>query len=124
MTLVDSSGWIEYLAGGPLADCFAPAMQDRSKVLVPTIVVYEVVKRVHTLAGEAGADRVLALLLGCRVVPCDTAVAVHAARLSRENGLHMADAIVYATSLEQGNVPVLTKDSHFKGLPGVTVYED
>jgi len=39
LILVDSSGWIEYLADGPLASAFAPALQEPRDVLVPSIVV-------------------------------------------------------------------------------------
>ena len=121
MTLVDSSGWIEFLADGPLARRFAPALRDPEKVLVPTLVIYEVVKRVRTMVGEAGADSALALLLTCRVAPLDVAVAVRAADGARERGLHMADAVIVATALEHGGVPVLTMDALFKGIEGATV---
>src|SRR5256885_7101411 len=42
LILVDSSGWIEYLAGGPRADRFAPYLEGRESLLVSAIVVYEV----------------------------------------------------------------------------------
>ena len=46
MNLVDSSGWLEYLADGPAADVFAPALEAVESLLVPAICVTEVFKRV------------------------------------------------------------------------------
>ena len=47
MNIVDSSGWLEYVADAPNADFFAPALEDVSHLLVPSISVYEVFKRVY-----------------------------------------------------------------------------
>jgi len=124
MILVDSSGWIEVLADGPLADQFAPALQNPEEVLVPAIVVYEVVRRVYGVAGDAGADQALALLNGCHVVTLDAAIASRAARLARERGFHMADALIAATAETSGEIPILTKDPHFIGFPGATVVQE
>ena len=44
MILVDTCGWIEWLAEGALADSFAPHMKDPSDLLVPTTVQYELYK--------------------------------------------------------------------------------
>ncbi|MFH1114636.1 MAG: type II toxin-antitoxin system VapC family toxin, partial [Pseudomonadota bacterium] len=46
MNVVDSSGWLEYFADGPSADHFAPAIESTSELVVPTISIYEVFKRV------------------------------------------------------------------------------
>ena len=51
MNVADSSGWLEYLADGPNADFFAPAIEDAAELIVPSISVYEVFKRVHCLRG-------------------------------------------------------------------------
>jgi len=37
MNVVDSSGWLEYLAGGPNADFFAKAIETTRDLVVPTI---------------------------------------------------------------------------------------
>ena len=46
MNVVDSSGWLEYLAGGANADFFSPAIGDTDSLIVPTICLYEVFKRI------------------------------------------------------------------------------
>ena len=45
MNVVDSSGWLEYLAEEPNADFFAPAIETTAELIVPSISVYEVFKR-------------------------------------------------------------------------------
>lgn len=39
MNVVDSSGWLEYFANGPNADFFAPAIEDTSNLIVPSITI-------------------------------------------------------------------------------------
>jgi hypothetical protein len=46
MSVVDSSGWLEYFADGPNPDFFAPAIEQVSELVMPSISVYEVFKRV------------------------------------------------------------------------------
>ena len=45
MNVVDSSGWLEYFANGSNADFFAPAITDEPHLIVPTICMFEVFKR-------------------------------------------------------------------------------
>jgi hypothetical protein len=46
MNVVDSSGWLEYFANGPNADFFASAIEDIPNLMVPSISIFEVFKRV------------------------------------------------------------------------------
>ena len=46
MNIVNSSGWLEYFAGGPNAEFFSEPIEEPSELLVPTISFYEVFKRV------------------------------------------------------------------------------
>ena len=46
MNVVDSSGWLEYFTDGSNADFFAPVIENTQDVLVPTISLFEVFKRV------------------------------------------------------------------------------
>lgn len=45
MNIVDSSGWIEYFAGGANMGVFTDAILDSSQLLVSAISIYEVVRR-------------------------------------------------------------------------------
>lgn len=55
MNAVDSSGWLEYFADGPNADFFAPAIENLSELIVPTIGIYEVIVRVLQQRNEGQA---------------------------------------------------------------------
>jgi len=118
--LVDSSGWVEFLGDGPLADKFAPFFEREERLIVPSIVLYEVYKKLMSAQGSSAADRFLSAALRARVVPLDERLALLAARMSLDRRLAMADAIIYATAQVAGAL-LVTSDTHFKGLPGVTV---
>jgi predicted nucleic acid-binding protein len=119
--LVDSSGWIEFLGDGPLAAKFAPYFEREERLVVPGVVLYEVYKKLLSVAGSTAADRFLSAALRARVVPIDERLALLAARISLERRLAMADSMIYATALAVG-AHVVTSDAHFQGLPAVTVF--
>jgi predicted nucleic acid-binding protein len=82
--VVDSSGWIEYFADGPNADFFEAAIEDASALLVPSISIYEVFKRLLAEPnGEEAALRVVAMMQRGRVVGLDAELALDAAKTSR-----------------------------------------
>lgn len=61
--VVDSSGWIEYFADAPNADFFEAAIEDASSLIVPSICIYEVFKRLLAEPnGEEAALRVVAAM--------------------------------------------------------------
>jgi predicted nucleic acid-binding protein len=119
--LVDSSGWIEFLGDGPLADRFAPYFEWEERLIVPAIVLYEVYTKLLSVQGSSGADRFLSAALRARVVPIDQRLALLAARIGLDRHLAMADAMIYATALEAG-AHLVTTDAHFQGLPVATVF--
>ena len=118
--LVDSSGWVEFIGDGPLAEKFAPYFEREEHLLVPAIVLYEVYKKLLSAQGSTAADRFLSAALRARVVPVDERLALLAARISLDRRLAMADAMIYATALAAG-AHLITSDSHFQGLAEVTV---
>jgi predicted nucleic acid-binding protein len=120
LLLVDSSGWLEFITDDEKADAFAPYIEAEQSILVPTIVIYEVTKRLVAEFGKHGADRFLSFALRQRVVGLDEQTAIAAAEFSLRHHLHMADAIIYATA-QQHAAELVTSDPHFKGLPGVTL---
>jgi len=42
LKVVDSSGWLEFFADGPLAESYGAHLADLAQVLTPVIVLYEV----------------------------------------------------------------------------------
>jgi len=116
--LVDSSGWIEYFSGGSLAQRYGSYLTPPAELITPTIVVYEVYKKIKRERGEEAALRVTASLTATQVIPLTESIALRAADVSLQYGLAMADAIIYATAQDQ-EARVLTSDADLKDLPGV-----
>ncbi|MBL9188259.1 MAG: type II toxin-antitoxin system VapC family toxin [Opitutaceae bacterium] len=112
--IVDSSGWLEYLADSKSAAFFAPAIEDTGHLLVPVITVYEVFKKVLRERGENEALQVVSIMQSGQVIEVDAALALDAARYA----LPLADSLIYATALRHG-ATLWTQDEHFKDLPGV-----
>jgi len=121
VNLVDSSAWLEYFSNGPLAGRFAAAIEDTKELLVPTIVVVEVTRRVFRRRGEDAALQAAALLHQGRVVAFDAALTLSAAELGVARKLPLADSIILATAMQFG-ATVWTMDPDFKGLPGVKYF--
>ena len=122
MNVVDSSGWLEYLADDSNADFFASAIEDTARLVVPSISVYEVFKRVLQQRGEGDALRAVALMMQGRIVPLDAELALVAAKLSAEGKLPMADSIILATARTYDAI-LWTQDRDFDGLDGVQYIE-
>ncbi len=120
--IVDSSGWIEYLGDGLKAEAFARFFEKEEALLLPTIIVYEVFKKLLKERGTSLAEQFFAQArqLADSTIVLDTDLAVQAATLSSETGLPMADAIIYATA-HAAQAELITSDAHFSGLPGVTM---
>lgn len=115
MILVDSCGWIEFLVDGEKAGEYAKYFQNTKEIVTPTIVVYEVFKKVLKERGEEAAIMVAAQMSGTRVIELSESLSLIAANLSIKHKLPMADAIVYATAKFLG-CQVATSDKHFKDL--------
>jgi predicted nucleic acid-binding protein len=118
MNIVDSNGWLEYFADGPNADFFAPAIEAVSELIVPTLSLYEVFKRVLQQRGEGEALQAAAVMMEGQVVELTAEVALEAARISADMGLPMADSVMLATARAHG-AELWTEDAHFAGIAGV-----
>jgi predicted nucleic acid-binding protein len=118
MLLVDSSGWLEYFTDGPLALEYSKYLKDPTKIVTPTIVLYEVYKKIKRERTEEDALLAVSLINKTSIIPLSESIALLAADLSLKHSLPMADAIVYATAIEK-NCKVVTGDMHFKGLDGI-----
>ncbi len=120
--LVDSTGWVEYLGNGPKAQAFAPYLERPESLFLPTIVVYEVYKKLRREHGDRLAQEFLSEAFGFqeRVVPVDIYLAELAARISIETKLAMADSMIYAAAKVNG-ATLITSDAHFSGLDFVVL---
>lgn len=118
MNVVDSSGWLEYFADGPNAAFFSPAIEATRELLVPTLSLYEVFKRVLQQRGEGQALQAVALMQRGQVVVLSAACALSAAKASIERSLPMADSIMLVTARLHGAI-LWTQDADFRGVEGV-----
>jgi predicted nucleic acid-binding protein len=118
MNLVDSCGWLEYLADGPNAGFFAPSIENTDDLVVPSICILEVFKRVLQQREEEAALQAVALMQQGIVIDLDSGIAVSAAKISHEQKLPLADAVIVATARIHGAV-VWTQDSDLKGIEKV-----
>jgi predicted nucleic acid-binding protein len=118
MNVVDSSAWLEYFANGPNARFFAPAIEDTNELIVPTLALYEVFKRVLQQTDESKALQAVATMQQGTVVDLIPPIALSAARISLDNGLPMADSVMLATTRAY-DATLWTQDEDFKGIDGV-----
>src|SRR4030043_471043 len=118
MNVVDSSAWLEYFAGSKNAEQFSKIIENPEQLIVPTLCIYEVFKKVLHQRSEHEAFQAVAAMQQGKVVDMDTRVAMEAARLSIKNQLPLADSVILATS-RQYQAILWTQDAHFDGMEGV-----
>ncbi|MFZ0961698.1 MAG: type II toxin-antitoxin system VapC family toxin [Terriglobia bacterium] len=118
MNVIDSSGWLEYFAGGPNAAFFSPPLQNTTGLIVPSITIYEVFKTVLRQRNESDALQAVALMMQGSVVDLTANISIWAAKISLAEKMPMADSIILATArLYQATV--WTEDADFEGIAGV-----
>ena len=105
MNVVDSSGWLEYFAAGPNAAFFEDAIEATGDLIVPTVSVYEVFKKILLERGETEALRAIGFMQLGTVIDLTSSIALSAAKISVELKIPMANSIMLATAREFGAVP-------------------
>jgi len=120
LILVDSYGWIEYFTDGVLAESYAPYIEkvDDENYITPTVVVYEVYRKIKNLLGEQKALDAYAQMSRTRIVDLTSAISLIAADISIASKLGTADSIILATAREC-NAEIVTSDKHLKDLKSV-----
>ena len=121
MNVVDSSAWLAYFADESNAQHFASAIESPDSLIVPSITLLEVFKKVAQQRGEGVALQYVAVMQQGRVVDLGAGLALLAAALGARHKLPLADSIIYATA-QQGNALVWTQDADFEGLAGVKYF--
>ena len=122
MNVVDSSLWIERLNNTDAGQIVADVVRNCDLLVVPTISIYEVYKKVLC---DISIDQALYSSMQMRrgrVIDLDYELSESAARISVEHKLPAADSIIYATTLEYKCI-LWTQDEHFAGLPSVNYFE-
>ena len=118
MNVVDSSGWLEYFSDAANADFFAPAIEAVSELLVPTLSLYEVFKRILQQRSEGEALQAVAIMMQGEIIDLSAELALSAAKMSVERKLPMADSVMLATAQAHG-ATLWTQDADFEGIAGL-----
>lgn len=123
MLVFDSSVLILFLNDALPAetvDLFKNSLQAGTAV-ISTIVRAEVLAwSGHSVASLQAA---IALLDICQLIPVTLAVADEAARIRRETGLKLPDALIAATALLQAATLVTANGKDFRRVPHLTLIE-
>ena len=118
MNVVDSCGWLEYLADGPNAAFFELALTDEDHLLVPAITLFEVARVLIRQRGPAAAETALGFMSRGRVVDPDLAASLRAAQAAVQHQLAMADALIWQAATDHAAV-LWTQDADLAAMPGV-----
>lgn len=118
MNVVDSCGWLEYLADGPNAGFFEAALTDEERLVVPAITLFEVARVLIRQRGTAAAETALGFMARGRVVHPDLAASLRAAQAAVQHRLAMADALIWQTAADHAAV-LWTQDADLSAAPGV-----
>ena len=118
MNVVDSSGWLEYFAGGPNANFFAKPIEATAELVVPTVSLYEVFKKIALQRGEGDALQAVAVMQQGKVVELSSTLALSAAKVSMQLSIPMADSVILATA-RAADAVLWTQDADFAAVPGV-----
>ncbi len=118
MNVVDSSGWLEYFAGGPNANFFAKPIEATAELVVPTLSLYEVFKKIAQQRGEGDALQAVAVMQQGKVVELSSSLALSAAKVSMQLSIPMADSVMLATA-RAADAVLWTQDADFATVPGV-----
>jgi len=120
LILIDSYGWIEYFAEGPLAENYAAYIEkaNAENTITPTIIVYEVYKKIKTTRDEQKALEAYAQISQTKIIELTSPLSLEAADISLTANLGMADSIIVATA-KAYNAEIITSDEHLKNMKGV-----
>ncbi len=123
--VIDSCGWIEFFLDSHKGAQYADLIEKEEDLTIfcPTIVLYEVYKRIKSIAGEEEALKAIVFIRSIsEIVPMTDTIALSAADLSLSEGLHMADSLIYASTLTSKAI-LITGDNGLKGKKDVLFIE-
>jgi len=118
MNIIDSSGWLSYFSDDDNAPFFAQEIENTDRIIVPSITITEVFKRVFHQRGEEAALEVIAQMQQSKVISLNDNLALDAAHYGIKYKLPLTDSIIYATA-QKYNAVLWTQDADFEGLENV-----
>jgi predicted nucleic acid-binding protein len=121
MNVIDSSGWLEYIHASQIGAVMKPIVLNHSELIVPSITIYEVTKKLLRERGEEYALAIASQMQQAKVIALDAELSILAADLSLKYRLPMADSIIYAAA-QKSEAILWTTDAHFENLPDVRYF--
>lgn len=115
--IIDSSAWIEIFLNPQYAKHFLAVSENFDDLIVPSIVILEVFRKLFKAKDKDTALKAVAFLQQGEVAELDGELALMAASYN----LPTADSIIYATAQQHG-ATLWTMDTDFIGLPGVKYF--
>ena len=122
MNVVDTSGWIEFFTAGTNGLVFKAVIEQRDKLLVPTINIFEAHKVLSRKLPAGAVQSCLDVMRQGRVLDLTDKRAVAAADIACKHKLAMADAVIYSMAREF-DATLWTQNVDYSGLAGVKYYE-
>jgi len=111
-------GWREFFNRLLTPNFFLKPLLKTDELIVPTICLYEVFKKVLIEFGEGEALQAVALMRQGRIIQLDSAISLAGAKISYQEKLPMADSVILATA-KNFEATLWTQDDHFSGRKGV-----
>ena len=121
MKVFDSSIWLAFFKGEPSAKQFFEVLENKDDIIVPTIVIFEVYKKLWKSFSKEAAIEAFAYLKMCQVREMSDAIGILAAYHGIKYQLPMADSIVFATA-RCFEAEFWTMDSDFAHIEGVKYF--
>jgi predicted nucleic acid-binding protein len=122
MNVIDSSVWLEYFAKSQYAYQILPIIKDSDNLIVPSITILEVFKKILREYSENKALTCISYMKLGRVISLDDDLAINSGHYGLKYKLPLADSIIFATALYY-KATLYTSDKHFEGLPNVKYFE-
>lgn len=121
MNIVDSCGWLEYIANGSNAVFFQDALADEAHLLLPPLVLFEVIRRLKVQKQDFAIGPTMTVMRRLQRADLSADQLAEAALATHGYKLALADAIIWQTAQSHG-ATLYTQDADLQGLPGV-VYQ-
>lgn len=122
MNLVDTSGWIEFFYGGPNSEKFSSPIVSITDLIIPTICLYEVCKKITVDKDQKHALDAVAYMKQALIIDLNEDIVLKAALLSISKKIPMADSMILATA-QMFKAVIWTQDKHFADFANVKYFE-
>ncbi len=93
MNLIDTSFWFEFYSASKCSRHVEDIIKNMDKIIVPTIIIVEMFKKLISVADEDKAFKFIAQMKKGKIVDLDFDLSLDAASFGKEYNLPIADSI-------------------------------